>query len=224
MDYNIGFWRLLRHLSQRSISNILTNSLWLVTPTPFSFFDCSCLYLAQLLLMVCRLQKSYRSPLWPWDQGLIKICLICVCFDKGASYFVLYNNCQYDIWVKGKDHSNLILVVLLVKQIYLTCFVVYGLYFAQCVPNMWIGKQWFLTVEVTIIWKFKVKLFKIKISKPSKWYYFLMCLWLCPCTVSGRPEACHNDGIINSLYVVIKCFLEGFRYFLIKYLYWSWWT
>ena len=40
------------------MSNILTISLWLVTPTPLSLFDRGCLFLAQLLLMVCKLQKK----------------------------------------------------------------------------------------------------------------------------------------------------------------------
>ena len=35
---------------------------------------------------------------------------------------------------KGKGHNNLVLVVLLVKQIYLTRFVVECLYFAHLLP------------------------------------------------------------------------------------------
>ena len=39
-------------------SNIHTISLWLVTRTPPSFFDTGCSYLAQVLLMVCKLQST----------------------------------------------------------------------------------------------------------------------------------------------------------------------
>ena len=38
---------------------------------------------------------------------------------------------QYDICVKDKSHNNLNLVVSLVQQIYLTCFVEDGLNFAH---------------------------------------------------------------------------------------------
>ena len=51
---------------------------------------------------------------------------------------ILYNNCQYNILAKDKDQNNLILVALLVKQIFLTCFVVHvdGSYFAHGLPNV----------------------------------------------------------------------------------------
>ena len=50
VDYNIGFLSPLCHFCQKTRSNILTISLWLVTRTPPSFFDQGCSYLAQSLL------------------------------------------------------------------------------------------------------------------------------------------------------------------------------
>ena len=58
VDYNIGSLSLLCHWCQKTRSNILTISLWLVTRTPPSFLDQGCSYLAQLLLMVCKLQNT----------------------------------------------------------------------------------------------------------------------------------------------------------------------
>ena len=83
VDYNIGFWSLLWHLSQSSMSNILAISLWLVTGTLLSFFDWGCLFLAQLLLMVCKLQRKLQS------QGLIRICLTRVCFWQRCFIFCI---------------------------------------------------------------------------------------------------------------------------------------
>ena len=57
VDYNIGFLSPLCHWCQKTRSNILTISLWLVTRAPPSFFDHRCSYLAQLLLIVCKLQS-----------------------------------------------------------------------------------------------------------------------------------------------------------------------
>ena len=45
-----------------------------------SLFDQGCSYLAQLLLMVCNYKVRYISPIWPWSQGLIRICLTLTCF------------------------------------------------------------------------------------------------------------------------------------------------
>ena len=57
VDYNIGFLSPLCHWCQKTRSTILTINLWLVTRTPPSFFDQGCSYLAQLLLMVCKLES-----------------------------------------------------------------------------------------------------------------------------------------------------------------------
>ena len=56
VEYNIGFLSPLCHWCQKQ-GHIITISLWLVTPTPPSLFDQGCSYLAQLLLMVCKLQS-----------------------------------------------------------------------------------------------------------------------------------------------------------------------
>ena len=45
-----------------------------------SLFDQGCSYFAQLLLMVCNYKVRYISPIWPWSQGLIRICLTVACF------------------------------------------------------------------------------------------------------------------------------------------------
>ena len=58
VDNNVGFYSPLCHWCQKTRSNKLTISLWLVTRTPTSFFDQGCSYLAQLLLMVCKLQST----------------------------------------------------------------------------------------------------------------------------------------------------------------------
>ena len=58
VDYNIGVLLPLCHRCQKTKSNILTISLWLVTRAPRSFFDQWCSNLAQLLLMVCKLQST----------------------------------------------------------------------------------------------------------------------------------------------------------------------
>ena len=50
----------------RSMSNILTISLRLVTGTPLSFFDRGCLFLAQLLLTVCKLQRKLQITATTW--------------------------------------------------------------------------------------------------------------------------------------------------------------
>ena len=55
---NIGVLSPLCHWCQKTRSNILTISLLLVTRTPPSFFDQWCSCLAQLLLMVCKLQST----------------------------------------------------------------------------------------------------------------------------------------------------------------------
>ena len=57
VDYNVGFLSPLCYWCQKTRSNILTISLWLVTRTPPLFFDQGCSYLAQLLLMMCKLQS-----------------------------------------------------------------------------------------------------------------------------------------------------------------------
>ena len=43
----------------------------------------------------------------------------CIFFLTEALY-ILYNNCQYDIGAKGEGQNNLILVVLLEKQIHIS--------------------------------------------------------------------------------------------------------
>ena len=58
VDYNIGVLSPLCCWGQKTRSNILTISLLLVTRTPPSFFDQWCSYLAQILLMVCKLQSA----------------------------------------------------------------------------------------------------------------------------------------------------------------------
>ena len=58
VDYNIGVLSLLCHWCQKARSNILAISLWLATRTPPSFFDQWCSNLAQLMLMVCKLQST----------------------------------------------------------------------------------------------------------------------------------------------------------------------
>ena len=49
---------------------------------------------------------------------------------------IWYNNRQYVICANGNFQNNLILVVGLVKQISLTCFVVDGSYFAHRLPKV----------------------------------------------------------------------------------------
>ena len=78
VDYNIGFRSPLYHRCQKTRSNILTISLWLVTRTPLSLFDQGCSYLAQLLLMGCKIQKLvseydqdipyYKPQTTPWHR------------------------------------------------------------------------------------------------------------------------------------------------------------
>ena len=58
VDYNVCFLSPLCHWCQKTRSNILTIRLWLVTRAPPSLFDQLCSYLAQLLLMVCKLQSK----------------------------------------------------------------------------------------------------------------------------------------------------------------------
>ena len=58
VDFNIGFLSPLCHWCQKTRPNILTISLLLVTRTPPLFFDQRFSYLAQLLLMVCKLQST----------------------------------------------------------------------------------------------------------------------------------------------------------------------
>ena len=57
VDYNVGFLSPLCRWCQKTRSNIPTISLWLVTRTPPSLFDQGCSYLAQILLMMCKLQS-----------------------------------------------------------------------------------------------------------------------------------------------------------------------
>ena len=57
------------------MSNILTISLWLVTPTHLSFVVQGCLFLAQLLLMVCKIQQKLQITAMTLGKWLIKICL-----------------------------------------------------------------------------------------------------------------------------------------------------
>ena len=59
LDYNIGVLSPFYYWCQKTRSNIPTISLWLVTRTPPSFFfDQGYSYLAQLLLMVCKLKST----------------------------------------------------------------------------------------------------------------------------------------------------------------------
>ena len=57
VEYNLGFLSPLWHCVKRQ-GHTITISLWLVTPTPPSLFDQGYSYLAQLLLMVCKLQST----------------------------------------------------------------------------------------------------------------------------------------------------------------------
>ena len=88
VDYNIGFLSPLCHWCQKTRSHILTISLWLVMRTPPSFFDQWYSYLAQLLLSVCDYKVRYISPIWPWSERLIRICLTVVCFWQRCFIFV----------------------------------------------------------------------------------------------------------------------------------------
>ena len=117
-------------MGQRLRSNILTISLWLFTRTPLSYFDRGCLFLAQLLLIVCRFQRKLQIiTAMTLESMLIRICLTRVCFLIKVLQ-ILYNNCQYDILVKSKGHNNSNLVGWLVKQMYPICFDVGGINFA----------------------------------------------------------------------------------------------
>ena len=57
VEYSIGFLLSLCHWCQKTRSHNY-NHLWRVTPAPPSLFDQGCSYLAQLLLMVCKLQST----------------------------------------------------------------------------------------------------------------------------------------------------------------------
>ena len=87
VDYNIGFLSPLCHWCQKTRSLILTISLWLVMRTPPSFIDQWCSYLSQLLLLVCVYKVLYISPMWPWSQRLIRICLTVACFWQRCFIF-----------------------------------------------------------------------------------------------------------------------------------------
>ena len=80
VNYNVGFLPPLCHWCQKTRSNILTISLWLVTRTPPSFFDQGCSYLAQLSLIACKLQSMLHSTAMALGQKLVRICLTVVCF------------------------------------------------------------------------------------------------------------------------------------------------
>ena len=88
VDYNIGFLSPLCHWCQKTRSNILTISLCLFTQTPLSFFDQWWSCLAQLLLMVCKLQSTLP---------ITAIALVTK-VNKKLSYSGLFFNWKPIVW------------------------------------------------------------------------------------------------------------------------------
>ena len=81
VDYNISFLLPLYPWCQKTRSNTVTIIWLLVMRIPSSCFDQGCSYLAQLLLMVCKLQIMSNSGMFLTEV-----------------LHILLENCQNDIW------------------------------------------------------------------------------------------------------------------------------
>ena len=89
VDYNIGFLSPLCHWCRKTRSIIQIIRLMLVMRTPPLFFDQGCSYLAQLLLMACKLQITLHIiPIALESKVNKKYVFQWHVFDRGASYFV----------------------------------------------------------------------------------------------------------------------------------------
>ena len=88
VDYTIGVLSPLCLWCQATWSNILTIKIWLVKRTAPSFVDQWCSYLAQLLLMVCKLQSTLHITAMTLESKVNYNLAYSGMFDRGASYFV----------------------------------------------------------------------------------------------------------------------------------------
>ena len=115
VDYNVGFLSPLCHWCQKTRSNILTIILWLVTRTSPSFFLTSGVHTWHNYCLWCVNYKvRYISPLWPWSQRLIRICLTVACFWQRCFIFCRIID---KLWYFSLNfQNNLKPVVWIVKQ------------------------------------------------------------------------------------------------------------
>ena len=89
VDYNVGFLSPVCHWCQKTRSNILTISLWLVTRTPPSFFGPMVFILSTIIAYGVLITKNVTYHRYgPGVKGVLDSVLQWHVFDRGASYFL----------------------------------------------------------------------------------------------------------------------------------------